>query len=88
LAEKNSALAVRQKNLAVVENNETRRLRMISIGKSMSLKSSQMADKKNLPDPSGFIRPTCLLKGITDPIMMQIFMPVCITLPPAMAVLN
>jgi hypothetical protein len=45
LAERNSEAAVHQKNLAV-EKNETQRLRMLSIGKSMSLNRYKWPDKK------------------------------------------
>jgi len=43
-----SLTAVQNTKLAVEQRNETQRLRMLSIGKSMSLKSLQMSDQKDL----------------------------------------
>lgn len=47
-AERNTEEALRQKNLAVEQKNGTQRLRMLSIGKAMTLKSLQMQGKKDL----------------------------------------
>ena len=47
-AEKKAAEAVLQKNLAIEQKNGTQRMRMLSIGKSMSLRSLQMAGQKDL----------------------------------------
>jgi WD40 repeat protein/energy-coupling factor transporter ATP-binding protein EcfA2 len=47
-AERNAKEALRQKNLAVEQKNGAQRLRMLSIGKSMSLKSLQMTGQKDL----------------------------------------
>ena len=47
-AEKKSESALRQRNIAVEQQNGTQRLRMLSIGKSMSLKSLQMDSQKDL----------------------------------------
>lgn len=48
LAEKKAAEAIHQKNVAVEQRNGAQRLRMLSIGKSMSLKSLQLAGQKDL----------------------------------------
>jgi hypothetical protein len=47
-AEKKTAEALYQKKIAVEQKNGTQRLRMLSIGKSMSLRSLQMAGQKDL----------------------------------------
>jgi WD40 repeat protein len=47
-AERNAKEALRQKNLAEEQRDGTQRLRMLSIGKSMSLKSLQMVGQKDL----------------------------------------
>jgi len=47
-AERNSEEALRQKNLAEKQRDGTQRLRMLSIGKSMSLKSLQMNGEEDL----------------------------------------
>jgi WD40 repeat protein len=47
-AEKNADEAIHQKDLAIEQRNIAQRLRMISIGKSMSLKSLQMPGQKDL----------------------------------------
>ena len=47
-AERTAEEALRQKNLTVEQKNEIQRLRMLSIGKSMSLKSLQMMGQKDL----------------------------------------
>ena len=43
-----SLTAAQNTKLAIEQRNETQRLRMLSIGKSMSLKSLQMSDQKDL----------------------------------------
>ena len=47
-AERNTKSALRQRNIAVEQQNGTQRLRLLSIGKSMSLKSLQMEGQKDL----------------------------------------
>jgi WD40 repeat protein len=47
-AEKYTAVVQHQKDLAIEERNGTQRLRMLSISKSMSLKSLQLAGQKDL----------------------------------------
>jgi WD40 repeat protein len=47
-AERNTEDALHQKNLAEQQNVSIQRLRMLSVGKSMSLKSLQMTDQKDL----------------------------------------
>jgi WD40 repeat protein len=47
-AERNTAVALHQKALAEEQRNGTQRLRMLSIGKSMSLKSLQMEGQKDI----------------------------------------
>ena len=47
-AEKNAEMALHQKSAAEEQRNGTQRLRMLSIGKSMSLKSLQMTGQKDL----------------------------------------
>ena len=47
-AEKYTAVALHQKDLAVEQRNGAQRLRMLSISKSMSLKSLQMTGQKDL----------------------------------------
>jgi WD40 repeat protein len=47
-AERNTEEALRQKNIAEEKSELTQRLRMLSIGKSMSLKSLQMNGEKDL----------------------------------------
>jgi WD40 repeat protein/energy-coupling factor transporter ATP-binding protein EcfA2 len=47
-AEKKTAEALHQKNIAVEQKDGTQRLRMLSIGKSMSLKSLQLNGQKDL----------------------------------------
>jgi WD40 repeat protein len=48
VAKKNVGQALHQKNLAIEQSSGNRRLRMISIGKAMSLKSIQMMGQKDL----------------------------------------
>lgn len=48
LAEKNTSLALNQKNIAIEQSKGLQRLRMLSIGKSMSLRSLQMTGQKDL----------------------------------------
>jgi WD40 repeat protein len=47
-AEKNADAALSQKNLAIEERNGTQQLRILSVGKSMSLKSLQLEGQKDL----------------------------------------
>ncbi len=49
VAERRAAMALHQENLAAAQRNETQRLRMLSVGKSLALKSLQLTGQKDLP---------------------------------------